>query len=101
MAYLIFDKGTDRERIFETDSVFEHPMSNRLNASKAVAAVEGVVFPDLEEFKVNHDFETVALMDGEEIHLVGQYNHIEDVSVSYYSAEKTWSDTIVLGYVDR
>lgn len=92
---LIFDAGTEKERVFECDSSYEHPMRNQFSATKTVP--EGGEFPDLDEFKDNQDFETVALMDGEtEIPLVGAYDWIFDVNISYFAAEHQYNATITL-----
>lgn len=96
MTQLIFDAGTANERAFECDTLFEHPMQNRLNASKSVP--EGGEFPDLDEFKSNPDFNTVTLTDGETtIPLVGTYDTITDVSIAYFALDHAYSATIILG----
>lgn len=98
MTQLIFDAGLETERSFECDNVFEKPMLNRLNAQKMVDVSHGGEFPELDDFKNNPDFTTVSLVDGDvTIPLIGSYDVITDVSVSYFAADRQYSATIILG----
>lgn len=95
MTQLLFDVGTENERSFECDSSYEHPIRNQLSATKTVP--EGGTFPDLDEFKENPDFSTVTLKDGDvTIPVVGSYNFIADVNISYYAVEHQYNATITL-----
>lgn len=97
---IILDKGLATERNLAVDRVAERPLSGRLTASRSGLVAGGV--PALAGFTVE-SFATLDIegYDGQEIELVGEYDRIEDLSVTYEDEGRMYYINLVLAHTEE
>lgn len=104
---IIFDKKSDNPRKINFDFFNENLFRGVLSLSWNQQIDVTSNIPNAGALKENPNFKTMEIVDADAdqnvfaIPVQGKYNTVLDASASYSSAQRSYSVTLVLGYVER